>query len=194
MRRRKLSSRRNRYVTVPLLRRVTASMIPFYCKIVTDRCFAKRWSAAVRKADLDRLDIMFHKATPVTRKTASLSTNGIGYMVGFNVKAPIYEYVNSTSIRPGHVQFTFSTPVHRAIAKAVLPLYREIAKNRCFAAKIVQAIHRNDNKLLNVLVRSLIPSKALHSVQVDESGIMMAFKFRKVPYLYYNELYRFEFD
>lgn len=188
------SRKRNGYVTVPLLRRMAASMVPFYRKIAASRSYAKTWSSAVRKADLDRLEKMFYKTTPVTRRRASLSTNGIGYMIGFNTKAPIHEYVNATSIRPGHVQFTFSTPIHRVISRAVLPLYREIACNRKFAAKLVRAIRCNDNRMADCLVRCCVRSKALHFVRIEDSGILMAFKFSKVPYHYYNEFYRFDFE
>ncbi|WP_163852647.1 hypothetical protein [Paenibacillus elgii] len=172
----------NRLVTVPVLRKTLAAMIPFYRRIATDPAYAAAWTRGVRRADLDALIRLFRQVGLSERRYASLSTNGIGYFVDFNAPKPIVLYSNGTTIRPGTTQFYFNTKVHRAVAKAILPFYQEIVTNRPFACIVVRAIRSGNRGLLDRLVRSMIKTPHLRSVSIESSGIRCSFKYAASPF------------
>ena len=168
--------------------KIACKMAPFYYKIAVNKTFAKAWSKAIRDADLGKMEKLFY--TVVTAKFNSLSTNGIGYFVDFEFPKPTFQYTNGTSIIPGMTQFTFAAPVHRAIARAVLPFYIALSANRSFAAAVALAVRTNNKKQLSKLVRLYISSKALKSINIEFSGISLGFKYKGVRFTYENKLFR----
>ncbi|KPV58369.1 hypothetical protein QJ48_17045 [Paenibacillus sp. A3] len=176
----------NRLVTVPVLRKTLAAMIPFYRRIASDPAYAAAWTRGVRRADLDTLLRLLRQVGLSERRYASLSTNGIGYFVDFDAPKPIVLYSNATTVRPGTTQFYFNTKVHRAIAKAILPFYREIVVNRPFACIVVRAIRSGNRALLDRLVRSIVKIPHLRSVSIESSGFRLGFKYAASPFRFDN--------
>ncbi|ADM71296.1 hypothetical protein GMA19_03490 [Paenibacillus polymyxa E681] len=171
------------------LRIISTAMLPFYKAIATRRAFAVQWSRAVVQGNLDRMKSLLCSVAPFAAKQG-LGTNGIGYFISFLAQPPMLYYTNGTTIPPGTVQFTFEPRVHRAIAKAVFPLYRELARNPCFASALAKAINRQDQRAVHVMIRSLIPSSALKSVQIEDDGFALLFKYPFSKYPYRNLLFR----
>lgn len=165
------------------LRKISVAMLPFYKAIATRRGFAVQWSQAVVQGNLDRMKSLLSSVAPFAAKQG-LGTNGIGYFITFLAQPPMLYYTNGTTIPPGTVQFTVEPRVHRAIAKAVFPLYRALVRNRCFASALAKAINRQDQHAITVMIHSLIPSSALKSVQIEDDGFALLFKypFSKFPY------------
>lgn len=170
------------------LAKTAALMIPFYRKIARDERYALQWSAAVRKADLDKMLRLFRQTARL--RSPNLSTNGIGYFLDVPFPAPLYQYTNGTSLRPGTTQFRFSAKAHRTIAAAILPFYRAIRDYGPFATALAAAIRRGNRSLVERLVRSRVRSRHLHSVTLIESGFAMGFRVPGVRFTYYNEFYR----
>ncbi|ADO57937.1 hypothetical protein [Paenibacillus polymyxa] len=171
------------------LRKISAVMLPFYKAIATQRAFAVQWSRAVVQGNLDRMKSLLCSVAPFAAKQG-LGTNGIGYFVSFLAQPPMLYYTNGTTIPPGTVQFTFEPKVHRALAKTVFPLYRELARNECFASALAKAINRQDQRAVHVMIRSLIPSSALKSVDIEDGGFALLFKYPFSKYPYRNLLFR----
>ncbi|MCZ8514506.1 hypothetical protein O9H85_19185 [Paenibacillus filicis] len=167
----------NRFVTARVLQQTARAMLPFYKRIATDRSFALQWTL-LRQVGL------------TSRVFSSLATNGIGYFVDFPAPKPIEVYTNGTSLRPGTTQFYFNTAVHRSIARAVLPLYRELSHSRSFALLVAGAIRGSNRTLLNRLVRSLVGTKALRTVGIFESGFQLGFKYPQSQFTFYNQTFR----
>lgn len=175
-------------LTGPILAKIARNMAPFYYKIAVNKAYAKAWSKAVRELDLSKMEQLFR--TVVTTKLDGVSTNGIGYFLDFQFPEPILLYSNGTSIIPGTAQFTFATPVHRAIAKAVLPFYIALASKRSYAASVAAAVRSNNKKRLTELVRLYISSQALKSISIAFSGISLGFKYKSVRFTYENLFFR----
>ncbi|MBY9078371.1 hypothetical protein KIH86_24230 [Paenibacillus sp. HN-1] len=189
MQRQQATKKFNTAVTAEMLSCVAAGMVPLYRSVATSRVFAESWTRSIVNADLDLMGELLKLCSPLAAKQG-YGTNGIGYFVDFDF--PLYQcvYSNGTTIPPGMVQFTFSTAVHRRIARAVFPFYRELAVNRNYAAAIALGIRRSDRKAVNRMVRSLVRTPALRTVTLEESGIAMKFKFRDSRYPYRNLLFR----
>ncbi|MFK4303450.1 MULTISPECIES: hypothetical protein [unclassified Paenibacillus] len=170
-----------------MLRKISAAMLPFYKAIATRRSFAVQWSRAVVHGNLDRMKALLCSVAPFAAKQG-LGTNGIGYFISFLAQPPMLYYTNGTTIPPGTVQFTFEPRVHRAIARAVFPLYLELARNRCFASALAKAINQKDQRAVTLMIRSLIPSTALKSVQIEDHGFALLFKYPYSKYPYRNLL------
>ncbi|MFD2614365.1 hypothetical protein, partial [Paenibacillus gansuensis] len=171
------------------LRKTALRMYPFYRKIVRSRTYSDLWAKAVVKADLDAMQKLLFAAIG-KQNLASLSTNAIGYFVDFPVRGSKTDVVSaSTSIRPGQVQFTFSAAVHRRIAKAVLPFYRELVLNKGYAVQVVRAIRTQNAGLLEKLVRSKVPTSALRKVEAG-NGFFLGFKYPQSKYVYYNQIFQ----
>ena len=164
-------------------------MIPFYKKISRDRNYALRWSKAVRQGDLDTLIALF-KAVTRPAKLAGFSTNGIGYFIDFAFPAPVLLYSNGTTIPPGSTQFTFSTPIHRAIARAVLPFYKALAGSKAYAADLAAAVNAKDAARVRCLVWRKVKTCGLQSVAIRFSGVELNFKFKSSRFTYRNLLFR----
>jgi hypothetical protein len=179
----------NNYVTAAVLRKVATIMIPFYRKVACSSNFSDKWAKAVREAELTIMESMLRSVIP-QQQILSLATNGIGYFIDYPFPKPIYAYTNATSLRPGTAQFTFNSSIHRAIAKAVLPLYTNIARNQQFTALIVKAIRTQNKQLMDRLIRSAIPTPRLVSIEIRYSGLFLGFKYPSSKYVYYNELFR----
>ncbi|TXK83893.1 hypothetical protein [Paenibacillus sp. N3.4] len=175
-------------LTVHALRKVAVIMLPFYQKLAADRSYSARWAKAVREADLDTLEKMLRSVIGSV-PLASFGTNGIGYFIGFPLPKPLDVITNATSIRPGQVQFTFSGAINRSIAKAVVPLYREIANNAGYAALLVKAINANNKPFLNRLLRSTVTTRRFTSLEIAYSGMFLGFKYPSSKYVYYNEVF-----
>ncbi|MBM7563376.1 hypothetical protein [Paenibacillus sacheonensis] len=148
-----------------------------------------RWSKAVRKADLDALLAMF-KSVVKTAKLNSFSVNGIGYFVDFAFEEPVLQYTNGTTIPPGSTQFTFSTPIHQAIARAVLPFYRALASSKSYAAALAAAINGNHAARVRSLIRRKVPTAALKCIQIRFSGLFLDFAYASSKFTYRNLLFR----
>ncbi|ANE48729.1 hypothetical protein SY83_04650 [Paenibacillus swuensis] len=178
-------------MTVFALRKAAYVTFPFYRKIVQDEAYSAEWAKAVRTGDLNQLLKLFQLAVGKVNLLA-FSTNAIGYFIDLPVPKPLESVTNATSIRPGQVQFTFSSAVHRAVARAILPLYREIAVNRGYAALIVKAIRSNNQPFLEQLIRSKVKTSRLVKVELN-NGFFLGFKFPGSRYVYYNQIFHERF-
>jgi hypothetical protein len=189
MPRTKANFQENKYVTAAVLRKVATIMIPFYRKVACSSKYSDKWAKSVREAELADMESMLRSVIS-QQPILSLATNGIGYFIDYPFPKPIYAYTNATSLRPGTTQFTFNSSIHRAIAKAVLPLYTNIARNQQFTALIVKAIRTQNKQLMDLLIRSVIPTPRLVSIEIRYSGLFLGFKYPSSKYVYYNELFR----
>ncbi|REE57361.1 hypothetical protein A8990_1577 [Paenibacillus taihuensis] len=176
-------------LTGAILRKVAGIMIPFYRKIACNYTFALRWSRAVRRTDLDTLDKMFKSVAPSV-KLSSLASNGIGYFFDFEYPEPIIQYSCGLTIPPGTTQFTFSTPVHRMIARAILPFYRALRSSSVYAAAIARAVNARNIKRLRRLVRLKVKTAALKRILIAFSGVALNFKYKRSKYMYQSLLFR----
>ncbi|WNS45649.1 hypothetical protein [Paenibacillus sp. MMS20-IR301] len=178
-------------VTGRVLRRVAASMLPFYRKIAGDRRFAAEWTTAVISADLDLMGRLL-ATIPALAGAENYGTNGIGYFISFPFPLPVAFYTNGTTIPPGTVQFTFNTNAHRSIAKSVIPLYRELAVSSRFAESLAAAIRRKNSRAVTAMIRSRVTADSLKSVTIEENGVALLFRtrFSKYPYrnLFFQEM------
>ncbi|SEM83449.1 hypothetical protein [Paenibacillus sp. OV219] len=176
-------------LTGAILRKVAGIMIPFYRKIACNYSFALRWSKAVRTTDIDTLAKMFKSVAP-SAKLSSLSSNGIGYFFDFEFPDPIIQYSCGLTIPPGRTQFTFSTPVHRMIARAILPFYRALRSSSAYAAAVARAINYRNIKRLRRLVRRKVNSLALKRILIAFSGVAFNFKYKRSKFMYQSLLFR----
>ena len=178
------------FVPARVLQNTARVMYPFYRAIAFHKLYADRWSKAVITTDLDKMVRLLTKVSP-RAKRLSLGTNGIGYFVGFPIKNPNLEFSNGTTIIPGTTRFTFDPKIHQAIARAVLPFYRELACNRKFAVTLSKAVRSGNEKLVRCLIRSLVRTPALVSVRMDlgRAGISLTFKYKTTKYIYRNLLF-----
>lgn len=181
----------NRYITIVLLRRAAARMIPLYTRISQNRKYAEAWTAALRKADITRGSLFDKIGICVNDKDIfSLSGAYTSYSVDFKAPYPIVVLSNGISMSRNAPRKSFKTSQHQVIAGAILPLYHEIASNKAFARSVVKANKTGDNELLSRLIRSKVNSKAFHAVQITKSGFQIVFQFGASPVVYYNEFYR----
>ncbi|AIQ12736.1 hypothetical protein [Paenibacillus durus] len=185
----KKTKKSDAFVTADVLVKVAKGMLPFYRAIAGNRSYASAWSRAVVGADLGLMHSLLKLASPQAARQG-YGTNAIGYFITYTFPLPIASYTNGTTIPPGLVQFTFSTEVHRRIARAVLPLYRELAFNRNFAAALARGIRQGDRKAVTSMVRGLVRTRGLRSVKIEESGIALLFKYSDSHYPYRNLLFR----
>ncbi|WP_211745674.1 hypothetical protein [Paenibacillus sp. Marseille-Q4541] len=190
MGKKKLQQNVQGFVPTRVLQNTARIMIPFYRAIAFNRKYAQRWSKAVVTTDLDEMVRLLTKVSPKA-KGLSIGSNGIGYFVGFPVMNPQLEFSNGTTIIPGTARFTFQTKVHRGIARAVLPFYCKLAMNRDFAMKLSKAVSNRNEKLVRCMVRSLVRTPALISVNMDleGAGISLTFKYKSTKYIYRNLLF-----
>ncbi|MNP53620.1 hypothetical protein D3C76_1481080 [compost metagenome] len=72
----------------------------------------------------------------------------------------------------------------------MIPFYRQLATNRAFADALAEAIRRNENELVEKVVRGLVCTPALKSVSIEEHGIVLLFKYPFSKYSYENLLIR----
>lgn len=178
-----------RGVSAKMLQQVALTMLPFYRKIASNPKYAQQWSKAVVAADLDRMGKML-KSVSREAGRQGLGSNAIGYFVSFSEDHHSSAYMNGTTIPPGSVQFHFSTRVHRAIARVVIPLYRKLACSRSFAMSLADAIRKNDSLIVERLVRNLVQTQALKSVKIEDGGMVLVFKHSFSKYSYQNLLLR----
>jgi hypothetical protein len=171
------------------LLRVATQMLPFYRKIADNNSFATAWSKAVRELDLDTMEQAF-KSVSRSARVDGLSVNGIGYFIGFELPKPVIQYTNGTAIQPGTAQFTFSTPIHRSIARAVLPFYLALSRSSAYASAVAAAIRRKDSRSIQRLISLRVRTKALQAVKIEYSGINLEFKYKSSKLTYSNILYR----
>ncbi|WP_340023184.1 hypothetical protein MHI24_29900 [Paenibacillus sp. FSL K6-1096] len=176
-------------VTGRVLRQVAAAMLPFYRRIAASRSYAREWTTAIVSADLDLMRSLLSRI-PSLEGVDNYGTNGIGYFISFPFPLPIAFYTNGTTIPPGMARYTFNTDAHRCIARAVIPLYRELARNRNFAESLAAAIRRNDIRAVRTMVRSLVKTSALKSVSIEENGLALLFRTRFSKYPYRNLLFQ----
>lgn len=178
-------------VLEPQLQRVARIMLPFYRAIAISGPYARQWSEAVTGLDLDR---MVRLLTAVSPRAAGLplGTNSIGYFVAFPQGDRPLQWTNGTTIPPGTTQSVFEPRVHRAIARAVFPLYLELARNRSFAAALERAVLAEDTKAVRRMVRCLVKTPALVSIGtgLEEGGLSLSFRYRFTEFLYRNLLFR----
>lgn len=170
------------------LRKTASLMLPFYRKIARNASYNRQWSAAVRKADLDKMLKLFRQTVPL--KEPDLSANGIGYFLDVEFPLPLLQYTNGTSIQPGQAQFTFNATIHRTIATAIIPLYEAIVRNRAFAIALAAAIRRRNRRTIERLVRSKVRSPHLRSVTTITAGFAMGFRMPSIRHTYFNEFFR----
>lgn len=180
----------NRYITIAILRRAAARMIPFYTRIARNRKYAEAWTAALRKGDisiplLEKIGISLN-----AKDIFSFSGAYNVYSVDFEAPYPIVAFSNGISMSRNAPRTSFKTSHHQVIAGATLPLYHEIASNQAFAGSVFKANKTGNNELLSRLIRSKVNSKAFRAVQITKTGFQIAFQFGASPVVYYNEFYR----
>lgn len=178
-------------VTGRVLRRVATAMLPFYRRIAASPGYAREWTTAIVTADLDLMRKLL-SSLPSLAGADNYGTNGIGYFISFPFPLPVAFYTNGTTIPPGLARYTFNTDAHRFIARAVIPLYRELAQNSKFAESLAAAIRRKDVRAVRAKVRGLVKTRALQSITIEENGLALLFctRFSKYPYrnLLFQEL------
>ncbi|ANS73521.1 hypothetical protein AWM70_02100 [Paenibacillus yonginensis] len=174
-------------ITPHVLCSIAKGMLPFYQTVAASEPFAGQWSRAVVRADLSAMRKLLDAVDPALGKEG-LGTNGIGYFITFGFPKTDVYYTNGITIPPGTVRFTFQTGIHRRIAKAVIPFYKELICNWPYAQALAKAIRRKDRKAAAYMVRSLINTKALRSVELDRSGLALTFKYRSTQWVYRNLL------
>lgn len=150
----------NSKVNPRILKYIAVTVLPFYRRIVTDSAYARAWTRSVVKAYPHKQEKLFRMVVPTSRRI-DFSTNGIGYFFDFKYAKPIYTYANGTSLRPGRVQFDFDTKTHQAIAKTIIPLYRELARNDAFVCRVVRYIRKGKTCQLAKLIRQYVKSPYL---------------------------------
>ncbi|AEI42965.1 hypothetical protein [Paenibacillus mucilaginosus] len=185
-----IGKRKNGFVPVRVLQRTAAIMLPFYRAIAKNGAFARQWSRAVVATDLIAMGRLLKSVSPRT-SGLPLGTNGIGYFVAFPTGNFRLELAAGVTIPPGTAQFIFEARAHRAVARAILPLYIQLARNTCFAAAFSKAVGREDRRAVNRMVRSLVRTPALVSVDVgvEQGGIALNFKFPFSRFVYRNLLF-----
>lgn len=171
------------------VRKLARWMLPFYEKVACDARYAVQWAKAVRETDIAEMQILLRKAIG-RRPIYALASNSVGYFIDIPLPKPLLVITNGTTIQPGLTQHTFNSAVHRAIAKSVIPMYREIAVNPVYAEEIVDAINSKNEARLRRLVRSTVRSPYLTSVRIDFSGMFLGFKYPGSKFVYYNEVFR----
>ncbi|MCZ8522159.1 MULTISPECIES: hypothetical protein [Paenibacillus] len=186
----KANNTTGRYITTAVLQKVAGAMLPFYHRIAVNRAYAAAWTKAVRNADLGVIERLLREVRLSLPRVLSISTNGIGYFIDFRAPRPVIQYTNGTSLRPGTTQFYFHTGVHRSIARVLVPLYREIVRNKPFARLIVAAVRSGNAALLNRLIRSKVTTRALKSITIEASGFSLGFRYAASPYTFYNQFFR----
>jgi hypothetical protein len=179
----------NQFVTSNVLRTVARNILPFYKKIAYDRAFSMKWAKAVRVADLATMLKMFHSVNPLAA-CSSFSANGIGYFIDFPFPKPIYLYTHATSLLPGTAQFTFESTVHCHIAKTILPLYREMIRNKAYLTLLTQCIRSGHTGVLNLLIRSKVTTERLVSIEIRSSGMWLGFRYPMSKFVYYHQFFR----
>ncbi|WP_248925213.1 hypothetical protein [Paenibacillus hamazuiensis] len=183
-------AKENKFVGYRTLQRAAKIMLPFYRAVAGSEAFARRWSRAVTKDDLAGMGRLLRSVSP---KASGLpyGSNGIGYFVSFPIANTELQLTNGTTIPAGTVQFFFETRVHRAICRAVLPLYRELARNRAFAIAFAKAVGAEDGAVVRSMVIGLVKTPALISVEVgvEQGGVALAFKYKFSKYVYRNLLF-----
>ncbi|GIP45417.1 hypothetical protein J45TS6_38760 [Paenibacillus sp. J45TS6] len=186
----KLPKRAQGFVPARVLQNTAKVMYPFYRAIAFHKRYADGWSKAVISPDLDKMVRLLTKVSP-RAKGLSLGSNGIGYFIGFPVKNPYLEFSNGTTVIPGTAQFTFDPRIHQAIARAVLPFYYKLAKDRSFAVSLSNAVRSGNEKVVRCLIRSFVRTPALISVKMDLDGpgISLNFKYKSSKFIYRNLLF-----
>lgn len=177
----------SRPVTAEAIQRIARRMEPFYARIALGGLYAEKWSDAVVKLKLKRMERLLKLASPKVGRIF-IGTNGIGYSVSFPIPSEEREYMSGTTIPPGTVQIVFEPRAHCEVAAAVLPLYRTLAGSRPFAAALARAIGEEDSEAAARLVKGRIRSEALKSISLEPSGIAMTFRFTFSKYPYRNLL------
>ncbi|RCX15357.1 hypothetical protein DFP94_11541 [Fontibacillus phaseoli] len=173
--------------TAGLLRKVAFGMAPFYKAIVYSQGFADAWSQAVVGADLDRMRKLLYRVAPRIADHG-MGTNGIGYFISFKALGSYYSC--GITIPPGRVQFYFNPKVHRLIARALLPFFRELVCRSRYASVLARAIRRHDRRAAARLVRCRIKTLALKSVKIEDAGLVLTFKYPFSKYEYTFVLFR----
>ncbi|MFC4101417.1 hypothetical protein [Paenibacillus xanthanilyticus] len=177
-------------VPVRVLRRVARKMLPFYRAIAVHPSYAAKWSKAVAGTDLDKMARLLRAASPHI-SFEQLGTNSIGYFVAFPSGDSRFVLTNGTTILPGSAQSVFEARIHRAIARAVLPLYAKLAHDCKFAAAFNKAVRRSNDALVRAMVRSLVRTPALIAIGTgtEEGGVSLTFKYHSTEFVYRNLLF-----
>lgn len=183
----KIKPIKTKHPTAGLLRRVAREMLPFSRAVASSPEYAVLWSEAVTGADLDRMKKLACAASPRLAKRG-MGTNGIGYFISFEDGGSYYSC--GITIPPGRVRFHFNPQVHRLIARALIPYYREISCQPRYRAALARAIRRNDRQAAARLVRRRIGTAALKSVFIEDDGLLLSFKYPFSKYRYSYMLLR----
>ncbi|WP_166238309.1 hypothetical protein [Paenibacillus turpanensis] len=168
---------------------ICQAALPFYQLLAENSQFAEQFTAAVRSANLTLLDLFFLQIS-AGNQNMSYGTNGIGYFLEFSFPDPVGIYSNAISIRPGQVRFFYETKPVVRIARAVLPLYRKLAKSEATAASLYQAIQSKSHSKASKLIKKWVRSRYLYRVRVSSMGVDLYFRFPDSPYVYHNTLFQ----
>ncbi|WP_168123355.1 hypothetical protein [Paenibacillus sp. HB172176] len=184
------TKKRTQKLSTAAVQATAAYMLPFYRKAAKNEAFAKAWSAAVRKGNIDAMQKLLSTVLPQHIRLAELGSNGIGFFIGFTFPYDDYPYVNSTSIRPGETQNTFSDEMFRLISKDILRFYAALVSSKAFAEALVKAVNLGHTKRLKQYIKMFIPSCALKKIESDDSGFYLGFESAESKYTYYNQFFR----
>lgn len=170
-------------VTARVLQEMGRAMFPFFLAVSCNRTYALQWTRAVITANFTQMERLFRLVSR-RRRPSSFGAGQTGYFIIFPAPPPVNLYTTGTVVVGRGQQAAFTTRGHRAVARDVLPLYRELALNRGYAFLLALAIRRGDRATVNCLVRKLIGTRALKVVEIRLSGIVLTFKygFNQFPY------------
>ncbi|OUM88450.1 MAG: hypothetical protein BAA01_01100 [Bacillus thermozeamaize] len=134
------------------------------------------------------MEKLLRLVSPLAAKQG-MGSNGIGYFVSFPFPSPIDNYANGITIPPGSVLF-FETPVHRSIARSILPFYLKLAKNTSFARHLALAIQKGKTAAVHQLIRPLVRTAVLETITIEDDGVALLFAYPFSKFKYRNLLFR----
>jgi hypothetical protein len=131
-----------------------------YRRTANNRVFAARLARRLRAgfspAPVERL------IQPLYPQRISVTGLG-GFFVCFSTGRPTNCFglftVNFRTLTPNAIRL-------RIMARALIPLYRRIARNRVYAARIVRAINANNRIALSRIIRETVVSPRLARVEI----------------------------
>jgi hypothetical protein len=145
-------------VRVATLQLTSLRALRLYRRLANNRVFAIRIARAMRVPNHAALRRMIQ---PLYLRR--ISVLGTGFNVCFLPERPAGCFGLATELvetpNPGAVRL-------RAIAQLVIPLYRRIAQNGRYAARIARAINMNNRLTLGRIVREAIPSARFTGVRM----------------------------
>jgi hypothetical protein len=150
-------------VRVQTLQLTALRALRLYRRIATDRIYAVQIARAMRFPSHPALKRLIQ---PLYRRR--IEVLGTGFNVCFLPERPAGCFGLSTVVvevpNPNAIRL-------QAIARELIPLYRRIARNRLYAARIARAINTNNRAALGRIVREAISSPRLSRTGIIQNPI-----------------------